>query len=35
MQIPRRQFLQLAAGAAAVPALGLGWRGHEPILRGR
>ena len=34
MKLPRRQFLHLAAGAAALPAC-RGSRGRKPIRRGR
>ena len=36
MKLPhRRQFLHLAAGAAALPAVSRGSRGRKPIRRGR
>ena len=35
MKLPRRQFLQLAAGAAAFPAVSRGSQARKPIRRGR
>ena len=35
MKLPRRNFLYLAAGAAALPALSRASLGRKPIRRGR
>ena len=35
MKLPRRQFLHLAAGAAALPAVSRLALGRKPIRRGR